>query len=199
MSYQIVPGRPGEYERKVSGEHVVPEVGEFRQGTDATHWVLRRYLLTRALGASIVRTVHWFGIAILLLAALAWVGGIKWLAVLIGLAAVFVLLIRVMLSGVQRRLSGAGRLGSAEPKIDAMVIKTRKGLHDELRRVGLPAAPWGPLLIGLRLIRPFKRVQTVKKLGQIDLAKVVPPSRLDELQLLLSSSPPGRPPGQPGS
>jgi len=195
MSYPIVPGRPGEYERKVTGEQAVPEVGAFRQGTDASHWVLRRYLLTRVLGASIVRTVHWFGIAILLLAALAWAGGIKWLAVLIGLAAVFVLLIRVMLSGVQRRLSGAGRLGSAEAKIDAMVSKTRKGLRAELRRVGLPAAPWGPLLIGLRLIRPFKRVQTVKKLGQIDLAKVVPSSRLDELHLLLSSSPPSRPPG----
>jgi hypothetical protein len=76
-----------------------------------------------------------------------------------------------------------------------MVSKTRKELRAELRRVGLPAAPWGPLLIGLRLIRPFKRVQTVKKLGQIDLAKVVPASRLDELHLLLSSSPPRRPPG----
>jgi hypothetical protein len=47
----------------------------------------------------------------------------------------------------------------------------------------------------MRLIRPLKRVQTVKKLGQIDLAKVVPASRLDELHLLLSSSPPSRPPG----
>jgi hypothetical protein len=188
MSFEIVPGRPGEYERKVSGEHEVPEVDQFRQGTDASHWVLRRYLLTRALGASIVRTVHWFGIAMLVLAALSWVAGIKWLAVLIGLAAVFVLLIRVMLSAVQRRLSGAGQLGPDEAKVEAMVGQTRKGLRAELRRVGLPAAPWGPFLIGLRLIRPFKRAQTVRKLVQVDLGKVVPPSRLDELHLLLSSS-----------
>jgi hypothetical protein len=193
MSFEIVPGRPGEYGRQVHDEHPVQDVGAFRQGTDASHWVLRRYLLTRALGASIVRTVHWLGIGILLLAALTWAGGIKWLAVLIALCAVFVLLIRVMLSGIQRRLSGSEQLGSAAPKVDALVGQTRKGLRAELRRVGLPAGPWGPLLIGLRLIRPFKRVQTVKKLSQIDLAKVVPPSRLDELHLLLASVPPSRP------
>jgi hypothetical protein len=99
-----------------------------------------------------------------------------------------VLLIRVMLSAVQRRLSGAGQLGPDEAKVEAMVGQTRKGLRAELRRVGLPAAPWGPFLIGLRLIRPFKRAQTVRKLVQVDLGKVVPPSRLDELHLLLSSS-----------
>jgi hypothetical protein len=139
--------------------------------------------------------VHWVAIAILIVAALAWVGGIKWLAVLIGLAGVFVLLIRAILSAVQRRLSGAGQLGPAEAQVEAMVGQTRKGLRAELRRVGLPAAPWGPLLIGLRLIRPFKRAQTVKKLARIDLAKVVPPSRLDELHLVLSG-PSNRPPGR---
>jgi hypothetical protein len=190
MSYEIVPGRPGEHERRVTDEHPVGDVGQFRQGSDASHWVLRRYLLTRALGTSIVRTVHWTGVAILALAVLVWIGHIKWLAVLIGVFAIFILLFRVLLSGLQRRLSGEGNLGAAESQIEAMVGHTRKGLRAELRRVGLPGAPWGPLLIGLRLIRPFKRVDTVRRLSQIDLAKVVPPSRVDELHLLLRSSPP---------
>jgi hypothetical protein len=200
VSYQIVPGRPedwgksGSHERPVTDEHPVGEVGEFRQGSDASHWILRRYLLSRALGDSIVRSVHWFGVSIFVLAVLTWVGGIRWLAVLIALVAVMLLLLRVALSGAQRRLSGSDRLGAAAPQIQELVGHTRRGLRAELRRVGLPSAPWGPLLIGLRLIRASRRARTVHQLTQIDLAKVVPSSRVDELHLLLNGRPPFDPP-----
>jgi hypothetical protein len=195
MSYEIVPGRPEEpaagftnRERPITGEVPGPEVGRFRQTTETQDWLLRRYLLTRALGASIVRSVHWFGIAILVLAALAWLMGVKWLAVLIGLVAVLVLLFRAMLSAIQRRISGVDQMGVAGPRVEKLVGQTRKGLRAELRRIGLPSHPWGPAMIGMRLMRPVKRAETMSKLAKFDLRQVVSASILDELHLLLRSA-----------
>lgn len=148
---------------------------------------LRRYLLVRVLGRSVINTVQWSGITILLLAALCWLGGIKVLAVLIAIVAIFVLLTRVMLSGLERRLSGSRQLGAIKPRVDALVTKTRRGLRREFRRVGLPGVPWAPMLIALRLIRPTRRVRTIQALSRIDLAAVVPASQLDELHLILQS------------
>jgi hypothetical protein len=208
MSNEIRPGRPdddrgttgGDRDRPVYNEHTVlggstyraagPEVGSFQQADELSQWALRRYLLARAIGASVVRTVHWFGVAVLVLALLVWFAGVKWLAVLIGIAAVFVLLFRALLSGIQRRISGVDAMGPAGPKVERLVGQTRKGIRAELRRIGLPSAPWGPTLIGLRLIRPVKRAETVRKLSKFDLSQVVPSSTLDELYLLLRSAPP---------
>ncbi len=148
---------------------------------------LRRYLLVRALGRSVVNTVQWSGISILLIAVLCWLGGIKVLAVLVGVVAVLVLLVRGLLAGIERRLAGSAQLGAAAPRVDALVSKTRRGLRRELRRVGLPGVPWAPLLIALRLIRPLRRARTVQALSQLDLAAVVPASQLDELHLLLQT------------
>jgi hypothetical protein len=165
-----------------------PEIGPFHQGNELSQAVLRRYLLTRAIGASIVRTVYWFGVCVLVLAVLVWFAGIKWLAVLIGIAAVFLLLFRAMLSAIQRRISGIDEMGSVAGRMEQLVGQTRKGLRAELRRLGLPSAPWGPALIGLRLIRPVKRADTVRNLAGFDLTQVVPSATLDELHLLLRSA-----------
>lgn len=152
---------------------------------------LRQYLLTRALGRSVLNTVQWSAIAILLLAVGCWLGGLKVFAVLIGLVAVFVLVVRSLLSALGRRLSGADRLGAAEPQVRRLVARTGRRLRRELRRVGLPGSPWAPLLIALRLLRPHRRQQTAMALARIDLSQVVPASQVDELHLLLQS---GRPP-----
>jgi hypothetical protein len=209
MSFEIRPGRPDD-ERPVYGEHVVngghpgapggyrgpagagpsPTIGEFRQGNEVSQLVLQRYLLTRAIGASIVRTVYWIGIVILVLAALTWFAGVHWLAVLIGVVAIFVLLFRGMLAAIQRRISGIDRIGPASAQVERLVGQTRKGIRAELKRIGLPSAPWGPALIGLRLVRPLKRIETIRKLGSFDLGHVVPASTLDELFLLLRQAPP---------
>jgi len=195
VSYEVTPGRPGDpshprRERPVINERTVPDVGPYQRGTDASHWAMRRYLLTRALGVSVIRTVQWMGIAILLLAALVWVAHIKWLAVLIGLVAIAVLIVRALLSALGRRLTGVGGFGPAEAEVEAeveaMVTQTRKGLRGELKRVGLPSSLWGPLLIALRLARPFRRIDTIRRLTQINLSTVVPAARLDELTLLLA-------------
>jgi hypothetical protein len=148
---------------------------------------LRQYLLTRALGRSVMSTVQWSAIAILLLAAGCWLIGLKVLAVLIGIVALFVLLFRSLLSAIGRRLSGADRLGPVEPQVRRLVARTGRGLRRELRRAGLPGTPWAPLLILLRLMRPYRRRQTAQALARVDLNRVVPASQLDELHLLLQS------------
>jgi hypothetical protein len=186
------PQRPVFDEVPISGEHPVIEVGNIGPGSAASQAVLRRYLLTRALGSSIVNAVQWTGVVVLLFAALSWIGGWKLLAVLLGLIAVLILGIRGALSAIARRLSGASGLGPLEPRVAALVTRTRRELRRELRRVGLPGVPWAPLLIAWRLVRPLRRARTVASLSRIDLTKVVPPSQVDELQILLRQVPPGR-------
>lgn len=196
MSEQIRPGRPswsgGNPQRPVFDEHPVIEVGNIGPSSGAGQAALRRYLLTRALGSSIVNAVQWTGVAVLVLAVLSWIGGLKLLAVLLGVVALVILAVRRLLGGFVRRLSGSIRLGPLEPRVAALVTRTRKDLRRELRRVGLPGSPWAPLLIAWRLVRPIRRARTVQSLSRIDLTKVVPPSQLDELQLLLRQMPPGR-------
>lgn len=156
-------------------------------GSSGSEAALRRYLLTRALGRSVISTVQWSALAILLIAALCWLAGVKVLAVLVAIVAVLVLLVRGALSSVERRLSGAARLGPMEPRVSALVARTGRGLRRELRRVGLPSMPWAPLLIALRIIRPVRRAETLQALSRVELASVVPASQLDELQLLLQA------------
>ena len=198
MSEQIRPGRPswsgGNPQRPVFDEHPVIEhpvieVGNIGPSSGAAQAALRRYLLTRALGSSIVNAVLWTGVAVLVLAVLSWLGGLKLLAVLLGVVALVILAVRRLLGGIVGRLSGSSRLGPLEPRVAALVTRTRKDLRRELRRVGLPGSPWAPLLIGWRLIRPLRRARTMQSLSRIDLTKVVPPSQLDELQLLLRQMP----------
>ncbi|MDQ1742742.1 MAG: hypothetical protein QOE23_1081 [Pseudonocardiales bacterium] len=195
MSEQIRPGRPSwsgrNPQRPVFDEHPVIEVGNIGPSSGAGQAALRRYLLTRALGSSIVNAVQWTGVAVLVLAVLSWIGGLKLLAVLLGVIALVILAVRRLLGGIVGRLSGSSRLGPLEPRVAALVTRTRKDLRRELRRVGLPGSPWAPLLIGWRLIRPLRRARTMQSLSRIDLTKVVPPSQLDELQLLLRQMPGG--------
>ena len=162
--------------------------GFARSGPPDSQAALRQYLIVRALGRSAVNTLQWSAVAILALAVLCWLSGVKVLAVFIGLVALAVLLVRSLLSALGRRLSGANRLGPAEPQVRRLVARTGRGLRRELRRVGLPGVPWAPLLIALRLIRPYRRQQTAQRLARIELNRVVPASQLDELHLLLQSA-----------
>ncbi|MCW2524493.1 MAG: hypothetical protein JWO63_2828, partial [Frankiales bacterium] len=90
-----------------------------------------------------------------------------------------------LLSAIQRRISGIEAMGPAAVQVERLVGQTRKGVRAELRRIGLPSAPWGPTLVGLRLLRRRRRAETVSKLTHFDLSQVVPSSTLDELHLLL--------------
>jgi hypothetical protein len=197
MTEQIQPRwQPGSSgsgrERPVFGERPVVEVGNIGPASATTQAALRRYLLTRALGSSVVNTVQWTAVAVLVLGALCWFGGLKVLGVLVLLLALLIFAVRGLLSAIQRRLAGSEHLGPLEPRVAALVGRTRRGLRRELRRVGLPGVPWAPLLIALRLARRPRRARTVQALSRIDLTKVVPPSQLDELQILLRQAPAGR-------
>jgi hypothetical protein len=197
MSEHIQPRRHsassgGRPERPVFGEQPVFEVGSIGPTSSPTQAALRRYLLTRALGSSVVNTVQWTGVVVLILAALCWLGGVKVLAVLVGFFALLIFAIRAVLSAIARGLARSSRLGPLEPRVAALVARTRRDLRRELRRVGLPGVPWAPLLIALRLIRPYRRVPTMQALSRIDLTKAVPPSQVDELQILLRQAPFGR-------
>jgi hypothetical protein len=55
----------------------------------------------------------------------------------------------------------------------------------ELRRLGLPGRSWTLPLLAWRLIRSRHRQPTLDRLRGLDLARAVPPARLDELHLLL--------------
>jgi hypothetical protein len=148
---------------------------------------LRSYLLSRAIGRAAVNLLLWSGIAVLLVAAALWLSGLQVLGILIGLLAIPVLLLRGVLAGLGRRLSGADRLGDIEPQVGRLVARTGRGLRRELRRVGLPGSPLAPLLIALRLLRPRRRQATALALSRVELARVVPASQVDELHLLLQS------------
>lgn len=147
---------------------------------------LRSYLLVRALGRSVMNTVLWSGLLILAIGVVLWLSGLKVLGILVGLVAFAVLFVRFSLGSLTKRF---GR-GPADPQINRLVTRTGRGLRKELRRVGLPGAPWAPLLIALRLLRPTRRRQTMQSLSRIELTKVVPAGQVDELHLLLQSTRP---------
>jgi hypothetical protein len=167
-------GYPGDY-----------TVGQFRQGDDLSQWALRRYLLVRAVGTSVVRTVQWIGIGILVIAVLVWFAGVHWLAILAGLFAVLVLGFRAVLSAVQNHLSGASRLGPVATDVERLVGRTRREMRAELRRVGFPGGPLVPAVVGYRVARRRTRGEAVRRLTTFDLTQVVPVGTLDELHLLL--------------
>ncbi len=147
---------------------------------------LRSYLLVRALGRSVLNTVLWSGLLILAIGVAVWFGGLKVLGILIGLVALAVLFVRFSLGTLTKRFAR----GPADPRINRLVARTGRGLRRELRRVGLPGAPWAPVLIALRLLRPTRRRQTMQSLSRIELSKVVPAGQVDELHLLLQSTRP---------
>lgn len=179
----------GQFPAEVGGPMAGAQFSFTSAGRLDSEAALRRYLLSRALGRSVIQTVQWSGISILAVAVLCWLGGLKVLGILIGLVAVFVLVLRAMLAGLERRLTGSAQLGGLEPRVARLVAKTGRNLRRELRRVGLPGLPWAPLLIALRLIRPLRRARTLRALSQVELANAVPPDQLDELHLLLQSRP----------
>lgn len=170
-----------------SGYGMVEPGGVFiftRPGRLDSEESLRSYLLLRAITRSVRNTVLWLGLIVLALGVLVWLLGLKVLGILIGLVGLAVLLLRGAFTSLGRRFGS----GPVDPRVDRLVARTGKGLRTELRRVGLPGAPWAPLLILFRLVRRRHRAQTMRALTRIELAQVVPAGQVDELHLLLQSS-----------
>jgi hypothetical protein len=170
------------------------DVGAFEQGSPVSRWALARYLVGRALGESIGRSLLIVGLVVLALAGLVeWLGSTFW-SIVIALVALAVLAMRAVLRAVLRRLttanpvSTAGMVGSAgtvEMRLQALVAETRSDVLAELRRVGLPGRTWSLPLLALRFLGRQRRRRALTKLRSFDVDRVVPKARLDELHLIL--------------
>jgi hypothetical protein len=161
------------------------DVGAFEQGTGASRWAWARYLVGRAVGESLSRGLLIVAIVVLALAALVeWAGSTFW-AVVIAIVALGVLVLRALLGAVLRRLTALGAPASVDQRLRAMVADTRKGVLAELRRVGLPGRTWTLPLLAVRLLRRRTRPATMQRLRTFAIDNVVPPARVDELQMLI--------------
>jgi hypothetical protein len=161
-----------------------PQVGAFRRGSGLSRAALARYLVARVITEAVGRSMMVLALVLTLVAALVFFLWMKWLGVLIFVGAVAVLAFRALFLAILRRL--AGPLGSAEERIRGLVADSRADFGRELKRVGLPGSMLGLPLLALRLLGR-RRADTLARLGRVDLARVVPPSRLDELHLIVAN------------
>ncbi len=96
-----------------------PEIGDFEQGTPGSRWALGRYLVGRAIGEYVSRGVLAFALFVVAIAALVYWIGPTWLAVLIGVFALCVLLMRWLLGALLRRLTAVDIFGPHEARMRA--------------------------------------------------------------------------------
>lgn len=169
-----------------------PDVGAFEQGTPGSRWALGRYLVGRAIGEYVSRALTFFALLVVALTALVWWLGPHWLAVLIGVFALTVLLLRSLLGAVLRRVTGVGYFGPAEDRMRRLVAETRGDVRIELRRIGVPSRIWTLPLLVWRLARRARRAETIRRLRSFDAERVVSGSRLDELHMIVRQLRPPR-------
>jgi hypothetical protein len=176
-----VPDRPAEDEPWLSAD----DVGAFEPGTPFSRWALARYIVGRV----ILERVSWSLLAVagvlIVLAGLAeWGLNSTFLTVVLGLIAVFVLLLRAALRAVLKRLMVAGAYGPLEARLGAIVDGARKDVLVELRRVGLPSRLLTLPLLAMRLIGR-RRKETIARMREFDVDRAVPKARRDELHMVL--------------
>lgn len=159
-------------------------MGRFRPGDAVSSAVLARYLVGRVLAERLSASLYLAGLLIVLGAVALWLGGVHWLAVLVGLVGLAVLAARALLMAVLRGLMAVGRLGDAEGKVRRLVRDTRGDFRRELRRLHLPASLLGMPLLALRLLGRRRR-ETLDRLSGFDVTRVVPTDRLDDLSFIV--------------
>ena len=162
-----------------------PQIGDFEQGTPGSRWALGRYLVGRAIGEYVSRGLLVFALFVVAIAALVYWIGPTWLAVLIGVFALGVLLMRWLLGALLRRLTAADYFGPVEGRMRGLVADTRTDVRAELRRIGLPSRTWTLPVLALRLARRKRRAETLERMRRFDVDRVVPGPRLDELHLIV--------------
>jgi hypothetical protein len=186
----MLPALPDEPTGRPTGDEVwmsADDVGEFAQGSPVSRWALARYLVGRSIGESVGNTLLLVAIVILGLAAVSqWVLHSTFLAVVLGLLALIVLVVRAGLRAILRRLTAADRYGPVEERLRALVSDTKSDVRKELRRVGLPSHTWTLPLLAFRLVGK-RRKATLTRLRDFNVDQAVPKARLDELHLLLRS------------
>jgi len=184
------PGAPDPFGVETP-EQIGIDVGEFRQGSPLSRWALARYLVGRAIAQSLGIGLLIFGLALVVLAGLAFWGHVPVLGVLAVLAALAVLGLRAMLLAVVRRLT-AGPYDPLAQRLAGLVRETRTATLRELRRVGLPGHSVTLPLIAVRLLRRRRRAETVERIRRVELDRIVTPAQVDELHLILNAANPLR-------
>jgi hypothetical protein len=169
-----------------------PDVGHFEQGTPASRWALGRYLVGRAVGEYLSRGLLAFALMVIALAVLVWWVGPRWLAVLAGVFALCVLVLRWTLGAILRRATGAAYFAPMQDRLRRLVADTRGDVRAELRRIGVPSRTWTLPLLAWRLARRRRRAETLRRLRRFEVERVVPAARLDELHMIVQRV---RPPG----
>jgi hypothetical protein len=161
------------------------EVGEFEQGSPLSRWALARYLVGRALGESVGHTMLVVALVLIgIAAACQWGLHSTFLAVIVGVLALLVLLLRAALRAILRRLTAAEQYEPIESRLRELVSDTRGDVLRELRRVGLPSHTLTLPILAIRLIGR-RRAATLARLRTFDIDRAVPKARLDELHMLL--------------
>ena len=190
---EIVPGSVGPAgpdDPTGAGRDGGPEIG-FGSSDPITAGLLARYLVGRVVAARVSVGLMITALVILAGAVALWLWGPHWLAILVGLVALAVVAFRALVMAILRRVMGVGRLGPVEAKVRALVGDTQGDLRRELRRIGLPATVFGLPFLIFRFVGR-RRAETLTRLHEFDVNRVVPRSRQDELRFLVSTNLPGR-------
>src|SRR4051794_4021845 len=118
-----VPDRPTPDDPWASAD----DVGTFEPGTPFSRWALARYLVGRVILERVsVSLLVVAGVLVVLAVAAAWGLDSIFLAVVLGLIAVFVLILRAVLRAVLKRLMAAKTYGPLEDRLTEIVDGTRK-------------------------------------------------------------------------
>ncbi len=161
------------------------DVGAFSQGTAFSRWALARYLVGRAIAASVSDTLMVVAVGLLVIAAAVQFGlHVTWLAVIVVILALGVLMLRWVVRALLARFTDATRYRPVEAKLRQLVDDTHSDVMAELKRIGLPCHTLTLPLLAVRLAGRRRR-DTMTRLRQFQTERAVPPARLDELHMLL--------------
>lgn len=180
-----VPDRPDHRAQDGPWVSADDDVGAFEPGTPFSRWALARYIVGRV----ILERVSWSllavaGVVIVLAGLVEWGLHSVFLTVVLGLIALFVLLLRAALRAVLHRLMLAGIYGPLEARLGAIIDGGRKDVLAELRRVGLPSRLLTMPLLAVRLIGR-RRQETIARMREFDVDRAVSKARRDELHIVL--------------
>lgn len=180
---------PGSWEPPSHGSNATPlDVGGFEQGTQFSRWALARYLVGRAIGESVGRSLLGTALVAVALAVVStWVLHLTFLAVLLVVFAVAVLILWAGLRAVLRRLTAVRAYAPVEERLKTLVSDTHHDVLRELRRIGLPGHTLTLPLLAIRLAGK-RRTETVTRLRGFEVERAVPGARIDELHMLLRTA-----------
>lgn len=164
------------------------DVGEFRRGNAETSWALARYLVGRVILVKVSIGLLFTAALIAALGIAVYALGVEWLGVLILLVALGFVVVRWVFATIVRRMTAAAQFGPAEAQVKQLLGDTSGDLRRELRRVGLPSGWWSFPLLLLRLMRSKSRRKLFARMRTIELERIVPPSRVDQLHMAIDAA-----------